>query len=152
MFSRNKGPREPSPVEKRSAPSIVSNDLRIIGDLHSEGEIQVDGAVDGDIHSHTLLVGETAVIKGEIVAAVVQVHGTIHGQIKGQAVSLARTAHVVGDILHETLSIENGAFLEGHCKRMEERKAPEPVEEKSGLTTEDDFANSLGREAATGIS
>ena len=31
---------------------------------------------------------------------------------------MAKTAHVIGDILHENLSIETGAFLEGLCKRM----------------------------------
>ncbi|MEE8122505.1 MAG: polymer-forming cytoskeletal protein [Alphaproteobacteria bacterium] len=29
---------------------------------------------------------------------------------------------MVGNILHESLSIEEGAFLEGHCKRMSEVK------------------------------
>lgn len=121
MFSRSKGSggRSGSGGDKRAAPSIISADLRVIGDLHSDGEIQVDGAIDGDVRSAVLLVGETAVIKGEIIADVVKVHGTIRGQIKGKAVSLAKTAHVVGDVLHEVLSIENGAFLEGHCRRLE---------------------------------
>lgn len=108
--------------QKPSVPSIVSADLRIVGDLNSVGEIHVDGCVDGDIKSKILLVGESAVIKGEIVAETVSVHGTINGQIKAQTVNLAKTAHVNGDILHENLSIERGAFLEGHCKRMDEKK------------------------------
>ena len=36
------------------------------------------------------------------------------------AAALAKTANVRGDILHENLSIEQGAFLEGHCRRIEE--------------------------------
>ena len=126
MFSKtNKGtggdagagtPRKPS------APSIVSADLHIVGDLNSVGEIHVDGCVDGEIKSQTLLVGESAVIKGEIVAETVSVHGTVNGQIKAQTVNLAKTAHVSGDILHENLSIERGAFLDGHCKRVDEKK------------------------------
>jgi len=56
----------------------------------------------------------------------VRVHGTVNGQIKARSVQLAKTAHVVGDILHEDLAIETGAFLEGHCKRLVE----EPKEEK----------------------
>lgn len=113
---------ESRPVVKSTPPSIISADLRIVGDLSSDGEIQVDGAVDGDIRTHSLLVGETAQIKGEIVAESVHVHGTINGQIKAKAVNLAKTAHVVGDILHEDLAIETGAFLEGHCKRLPEKQ------------------------------
>ena len=64
--------------------------------------------------------GETADIRGEITADYVQVFGKINGQIKAREVVLAKTAHVVGDVLHENLSIEPGAFLEGLCKRISE--------------------------------
>ena len=59
---------ESNPVVKSSPPSIISADLKIVGDLNSNGEIQIDGAVNGDIRTKSLLVGETANIKGEIVA------------------------------------------------------------------------------------
>ena len=112
-------------VEKSSPPSVLSVDLKIVGDLHSKGEIQIDGVVEGDIRTHYLLVGETANIQGKIVADVVNVHGSISGQIKSREVNLAKTAHVVGDILHENLAIETGAILEGHCKRMVDKSAAE---------------------------
>jgi len=130
------------PVEKSSPPSIISSDLRIVGDLSSDGEIQIDGAIDGDIRTQVLLVGETADIKGEIVADSVVVHGTISGQIKSRSVILAKTAHVVGDILHEDLKIETGAFLEGHCKRMAEKK--EAREDKTNVLDKDDINKRLG--------
>ncbi len=116
---------EQKPVVKPSPPSLVSVDLKIVGDLSSEGEIQVDGAIDGDIRTGTLLVGESAHIKGEVVADTIYVHGTVNGQIKARSVSLAKTAHVVGDIHHEDLAIETGAFLEGHCKRIAKPKETE---------------------------
>jgi cytoskeletal protein CcmA (bactofilin family) len=78
--------------------------------------------VEGDIRAKTLLIGEPANIKGEVVAETIEVFGSINGQIKATQVSLAKTAHMVGDILHENLSIEKGAFLEGHCKRMPDKK------------------------------
>lgn len=105
-------------VDKPSTPSILSTDLHVIGNLNSEGEIQIDGIVDGDIFTKSLLVGEAAIIKGEVNADNLIVHGTINGLIKSRSVSLMKTAHVVGDILHEDLAIEKGAFLEGHCRRV----------------------------------
>lgn len=104
--------------KKRVPPSIISSDLVITGNLVSDGEIQIDGTVRGDIQTKELLVGETALIEGEIVAESVRVHGKVDGQIKALNVSLAKSSHVVGDILHDNLSIETGAFLEGHCKRL----------------------------------
>ena len=95
--------------------------------MRSDGEIQVDGAVEGDVRAKTLLIGETAHVKGEIIADSVIIHGTVNGQIKSRSVQLARTAHVVGDILHDDLAIETGAFLEGHCKRTDEKPAATQV-------------------------
>jgi cytoskeletal protein CcmA (bactofilin family) len=107
-----------TPPAQPAPPSIISRDLKIVGDMLSEGEIQVDGTVDGDIRTRILIVGENGKIKGEIVAETVRILGAVDGQITAKVVILASTAHVVGDIMHEDLSIETGAFLEGHCKRM----------------------------------
>ena len=107
---------------KPGAPSIIGADISIVGDLSSEGEVQVDGSIDGNIRTKTLLIGESATVKGEIVGDTVRVYGSVNGQIKARAVTLAKGARVVGNILHETLSIEDGAFLDGRCKRMSEVK------------------------------
>lgn len=115
--SQNSGPSAP---KKNVPPSIISADLTISGHLFSEGEIQVDGIVKGDIRSKELLVGEKALIEGEIMVESLRVHGKVIGQIKALRVSLAKTSHVVGDIVHDNLSIETGAYLEGLCKRLNE--------------------------------
>lgn len=119
--SRNGGRGDASQAATPRAPSIVSDDMRIVGDMESDGEIHVDGQVEGDVRARALLVGETALVRGEIVAEVVEVHGRVDGQIKARTVHLAKKAHVVGDIVHEDLSIETGAFLEGHCRRVPEK-------------------------------
>jgi cytoskeletal protein CcmA (bactofilin family) len=128
MFSKAKHPTssatpsaEPTraPVRANASPSIISADLRIVGDLASAGDIQIDGEVEGDIQSRTLTVGEGAQVKGSISAETVRVCGSVTGQIKATTVTLDRTAKVLGDILHTSLAIEPGAFLEGHCRRLE---------------------------------
>ena len=100
-------------------PSIISPDLKIIGDLKSNGDIQIDGAIEGDINSRLLTVGEQAVVEGCIVADMVRISGTVKGQIKARLVHLDKTARVTGDLTHETLTMEAGALLEGQVKRME---------------------------------
>ena len=125
MFSKNKSEpvNQPNGTGVRPAvPSIISADLVVRGDLISDGEIQIDGTIHGDINTATLLVGETAEVNGEIKAKRVRVHGRVNGQVMAESVTLAKTAHVSGDVVHEDLSIEKGAFLEGHCKRISEQK------------------------------
>ncbi len=104
---------------KASAPSLISADLRIVGDLSSAGDIHIDGTVEGDIRSAKLLVGEGSQVHGSIAADEVRVCGTVVGQIQARRVELTRSARVTGDIVHELLSIESGAHLEGNCRRMD---------------------------------
>jgi len=102
-----------------NVPSIISADLKIIGDLKCSGDIQIDGAVEGDIDSRLLIVGVGARIEGAIAAETVRVSGTVHGQIKAKTVAMDKTAKVVGDVVHENLTMEAGAFLEGGVRRIE---------------------------------
>jgi len=104
---------------KDAPPSLISANLQIVGNLRSQGEVQIDGTVDGDVAANALTIGERATINGEIVADDVVVRGRVNGRIRARKVQLAKSAHVVGDIWHELLSIDSGAFVEGHCKRTD---------------------------------
>ena len=108
------------------APSIVSANLRVTGDLESEGDIQIDGHVEGDVRSHSVTVGEHAVVSGAILAQAVHVAGTVKGQINGKTVELTRTAKVTGDIVHESLAIEAGAYIQGLCRHADSPAAMTP--------------------------
>lgn len=101
---------------QHSAPSILSGDLAVTGSISSEGEIQLDGSVEGDIRAGSITIGEKSVIKGEVVADTIIVRGKVIGKIRGRQVQLAATARVEGDITHSSLSMEIGAFFEGQCR------------------------------------
>ncbi|MQX37551.1 bactofilin family protein [Roseospira navarrensis] len=105
---------------ERAVPSIVSADLTVTGDLVSAGEIQIDGRVEGDIKCASLIIGIAGAVTGEVSAQTVRMHGTVSGQVIAKSVFLASTARMVGDVTHESLAIEPGAFMEGHCRRMAE--------------------------------
>lgn len=123
----------------RAAPSIISADLVINGMLTSTGDIQIDGRVEGDVHSAGLVIGEKAFINGDVVAEEVTVRGRVQGGIRARKVLLASTCHVEGNILHEAFAVETGAFFEGNCrhadnplgdeapKKSEYRPAPAPA-------------------------
>ena len=121
MFTKNNKDENLKPSielpKVMAAPSLLSADLTIIGDINSSGEVQIDGNFTGDIRVDVLTLGLSANVVGEVFAKSVRVHGKITGQINAQSVSLAKTAYVKGDILHEKLAIEDGAYLEGHCRR-----------------------------------
>ncbi len=111
------------PVSKASVPSIISPDLRINGDMVCSGDIQIDGWVEGDIQSRNVVVGEGATVHGAVQAENVRICGIVNGQVRADNVTLEKSARVTGDILHKSLSIEQGAFLEGMCKRIDSSPA-----------------------------
>ncbi len=100
-------------------PSIISADLAITGDLVCAGDIQVDGTVTGDIRSRSVVIGEGAVVTGNLRAETVRICGRLVGEVTAAQVILEKTAQVTGDILHSSLSIIEGAFLQGACKRLD---------------------------------
>ena len=138
MFSRSKRSQESAkaPPKSPSTPSIISRDLRIIGDIITDGDVQIDGIIEGDVNSGSVTVGEHAVVKGCIRAQLARVRGRVDGEIYARNVALARTAKVQGDIMHESISIEAGAYLDGRCRRIEDETlklgGPEDVKALSG--------------------
>ncbi|WP_428481741.1 bactofilin family protein [Pyruvatibacter mobilis] len=148
MFSKKdsggapKAAPAPAPRRGRSAPSIISDDLVVHGNLIATGDIQIDGTVEGDVRSQSLTVGEHATITGEVMADDIVVRGRIVGSIRARRVQLATTCHVEGDILHEALAVETGAFFEGNCRHSddplgEDLPTKAPVSEPASLKIAD---------------
>lgn len=128
MFSKHSKPGAPAPTATpelsrqgtlSATQSIISRDLKIKGDLICDGDIQIDGAVEGDVQSRSITIGEGADIRGTISGDNIRVCGSVNGQVKGNSVVLAKTAKVIGDVMHQTLAIEPGAFFEGRCSRID---------------------------------
>jgi len=127
MFSNN-GKTDTKTPKVSAMPSIISESLTIEGNLFSEGEVQVDGKVFGDVRADNLTVGQSAVITGEIDAGKLIIRGAVEGGIKGEEISVTSTASVKGDIVHKSLSIEPGAKIDGHLRHSDNpRDLPETV-------------------------
>jgi cytoskeletal protein CcmA (bactofilin family) len=64
-----------------------------------------------------ILIGDTARITGAITGQDVIVHGVVMGSIRSKRVVLAASCKVEGDVFHEALTIEQGAYFEGKSRR-----------------------------------
>ncbi len=101
-----------------SVPSIISPDLKIVGDLKCTGDLQIDGTIEGSVKGGLIIIGEQAEVEGSIVAETVQIFGTVNGRVRAKTVHLDKTGRVIGDIAHETLAIEAGAYFEGQVQSL----------------------------------
>ena len=120
----------PAAASKPKPPaSVLSADLVLKGNVKSTGDIVIEGTLEGDIRAHMLTVGESATVKGEVIADDVVVNGRIIGRLRGLKVRLTSTARVEGDIIHKTIAIESGAHFEGSVQRQDDplNAAPKPM-------------------------
>ena len=123
-----------------STASVIGPDLVIHGNLTSKGEVQIDGEVQGDIHGTHIIIGESARVTGGIVAEECVIRGHLLGTVRGRRVLLQSTSHVEGDIYHQTMAIEQGAFFEGKSRRTDDPLAgialPEPMQRETAAQAE----------------
>lgn len=85
------------------------------GTLKSEGNIRLDGAFSGKLDiTGNVLVGETAQISADIEARNISIAGTVRGNVTGNKVQILRTGRIWGDIQAQSLTTEEGAFIEGN--------------------------------------
>ena len=102
------------------AASIICADMKINGSVISEGSLQIDGIVDGDVTATDITIGASGQITGEVKAEVVKVKGKIRGSIRARKVELETGAHVKGDIVHSSLQIQPNAVFEGQVKHADD--------------------------------
>jgi len=143
MFTNKGRPTEtnvpslPEPVQPRRQPgrpgiaSIIASGVKITGTIEAEGEIQVDGEIEGNIRGGSLTVGDSGMVKGDVISESVTIHGRVEGSVRSRKVVLARNAHVMGDIVHQSLSVEMGAVFEGQCKYLQDPLAQTGVSHQS---------------------
>ena len=107
--------------------SYIDASLTIVGDLHSEGDVRIDGRICGNVRCAQLIVGTAASITGAVMAEQAIVRGRIIGTVRAPAVVIQDTAYVESEITYGSLSIDHGAFFEGAVRRRNNPLAEEPA-------------------------
>ncbi len=143
MFSKPQTPQTPPPsggngatapvgevkpvaqaTPAKKTPSLFSADLKLEGSITGGSEVQIDGAITGDVRVERVTIGEGGLVEGGVFAEAVEVRGRVSGSITAKQVRLYSASHVEGDITHEQLAIETGAFFQGRSLRLQ-RAAPQ---------------------------
>ena len=88
------------------------------GKMSFEGMARLDGKFDGEMFSGNMLIlGENAVINGEISVETLVVDGKVRGNVSATGkIEIHSTGRVYGDIATPSLVIEEGGLFDGTCK------------------------------------
>lgn len=117
MFSKKQDHTPPATAAKRVANSstfsVFGPDVTIHGNVEASVDLHVDGNVIGDIACASLVQGEGSRIEGEVKAQSARLAGTVEGRIDAVELVILKTARIHGDVSYETLTIEQGAQVNG---------------------------------------
>ena len=128
IFKRSKNSTNGSDSPSSSGPSIVAQDVTIEGNITASGELHIDGTVYGSVRAKSCVIDMNGFVQGEITAEEIFIRGRVIGPIRGVHVNLYAGAQVEGDILNDTISIENGANIYGMIGRSENPLGDAPAQ------------------------
>lgn len=125
---RNDRPRS---ANANIPPSIIAEDMHIVGNIVSDGDMQIDGVIEGQVSATAMVIGKNGIVNGKILAGKLKVFGKVKGEIRANNVTLMETADVTGDLYHRTLEMVMGACVNGLVKNQDlnlaEGEASEPL-------------------------
>jgi cytoskeletal protein CcmA (bactofilin family) len=98
-------------------PLMISRGVTIVGSLFYDGQIQVEGTIDGEVRCSALQISELGAVEGLIVAESVDVHGEANGSIYAKKLVLRTASAVQGEVYHHNLVLEDGCLFEGKSRR-----------------------------------
>ncbi|MDY6823390.1 MAG: polymer-forming cytoskeletal protein [Thermodesulfobacteriota bacterium] len=101
-----------------SITTFLGSDASVEGVINFDGTIRLDGQVSGRITSNggTVIIGEKAVIDGDIAVGIAIIKGRVKGMIDaGDRIEVYPPADIEGDIHAPVISIDAGVKFNGNC-------------------------------------
>ena len=99
--------------------SVFADDLHIKGNVTSKGDVQLNGVVDGELSARTLWLEKGSSIKSSAIAEKVVIGGNVEGNVYGDSVKLKSSANVRGEVVSNSLSVDEEAYFDGTSNRVE---------------------------------
>ena len=129
VFSKEEG-------MESTSDTIIGPSVKVEGNFSGEGNIVVQGMVQGNLKTaNDITIEDGANVEADVEAANLKVSGEVTGNVKCHGkTELAPSAKVNGDIETEIISIETGAVLNGRCSCSASEApttTPETEEEQS---------------------
>ncbi len=119
---------------QREQVSILGPTLRFKGELHADEDLMIHGQIEGSIvHSQRLTVCRDGRVKADIHGSVIAVEGHVEGDLDGStSVAITDTGHLKGDVRAPSVSIVDGASVNGSVTMNAKGKAARSHRQSDG--------------------
>ncbi len=104
--------------------TVIGADSSLRGELQSKGTVRIDGTFDGNIQADCVIVGESGLIRGDVVSRETTVGGKVEGTIRcSESAEITPKGQVRGDISTPKLSVAEGGLFEGRSHMLKATEA-----------------------------
>lgn len=100
--------------------SIISKDLFLKGDLTTDGLLEIEGKIEGNIKGNEITIRESGFVNGNIISNISNIKGNFRGTIKSQRINVSGKANIKGTLEYVSLCVEDGSSIDGDLKRVSE--------------------------------
>ena len=101
--------------------SFVGSNAHFKGEMNVKGTLRLDGAIEGCVNADRVILSETALVKGDIVAQKIIIGGRVEGNLRAQElVEIQSKGKVLGEIFTDKLSVAEGAEFNGKIQMKSE--------------------------------
>ena len=98
--------------------NAITSGSKIIGTIIADGDIRIDGTVEGEMQcAGKVVIGEKGLVKGTVTCQNSEIMGTLDGKItNSQTLALRATGKIKGEVQTQTLIVEPNAQFNGTCQ------------------------------------
>ena len=100
--------------------SIISKDLFLKGDLTTDGLLEIEGKIEGNIKGNEITIRESGFVNVNIISNISNIKGNFQGTIKSQRINVSGKANIKGTLEYVSLCVEDGSSIDGDLKRVSE--------------------------------
>ena len=98
--------------------NAITSGSKIIGTIIADGDIRIDGTVEGELQcAGKVVIGEKGLVKGTVSCQNSEIMGSLDGKIiNSQTLALRATGKIKGEVQTQTLIVEPNAQFNGSCQ------------------------------------
>ncbi len=105
------------PAVNKLKPSSISEGFEFIGAIRSSGYLTIDGTVRGTLSLHSIQIGVTGVLDGNVTCDTMNVKGNFSGALDCRDLTIGSRAVVDGKVSFKSITIQRGGVVKGELKK-----------------------------------
>jgi cytoskeletal protein CcmA (bactofilin family) len=107
--------------KKENLETFIGKNTHLKGNITTKGTLRLDGRVTGNVEADWLIIGEKALLKGDVSVGGVVIGGTLEGNVTAkESVEVKSKGRLSGDLATSKLLVIEGGAIDGKISMLKE--------------------------------